>query len=395
MKLFYTLALAALCSFGATATNLQNQVEAEELIPQSIKPMYVDASNLVGNYDWTYVNYYDEPHSSTVEVSFGTDGDSLKFVFADPEMQISYTLGGTWNGETSTVSFASGQVACHLDAYDVDLMLAKLAGADADMVNEPVVATYDKATRTITFDDNYTLYANLGGAIYNLVDVFDAKLVNNEPVADSEWVALGEGEFQDCVVGPAYGYSSFDNPAVKVNIYTHSENSNLFRIETPWAETFDGTSDLIIDLTDPEFGKVEGAGTGVIREDYLGDTYIISLSTYYNLDKETFLAHATLGPCNISLNNETNTIELPKGCFSVYYPFTTSGTYVGRYFWMKKYDGYVALPTPAAIDDVTVDADENAPVEYFNLQGVKLENPEAGQVVIRRQGSKVSKIYVK
>ncbi len=47
----------------------------------------------------------------------------------------------------------------------------------------------------------------------------------------------------------------------------------------------------------------------------------------------------------------------------------------------------------AGIADVA--ADENAPVEYFNLQGVRIAEPAAGQIVIRRQGTKVQKMYVK
>lgn len=44
------------------------------------------------------------------------------------------------------------------------------------------------------------------------------------------------------------------------------------------------------------------------------------------------------------------------------------------------------------VDDIIVD--ENAPVEYYNLQGVRVDNPENG-IYIRRQGSKVSKVLVK
>lgn len=39
-------------------------------------------------------------------------------------------------------------------------------------------------------------------------------------------------------------------------------------------------------------------------------------------------------------------------------------------------------------------ADENAPVEYYNLQGVRVINPENG-LYIRRQGNKVTKVLVK
>lgn len=41
-----------------------------------------------------------------------------------------------------------------------------------------------------------------------------------------------------------------------------------------------------------------------------------------------------------------------------------------------------------------IEADTNAPVEYYNLQGVRVANPESG-LYIRRQGNKVAKILVK
>lgn len=52
------------------------------------------------------------------------------------------------------------------------------------------------------------------------------------------------------------------------------------------------------------------------------------------------------------------------------------------------------IPT-SGVDNISLksisDLDANAPVEFFNLQGVKVANPENG-VFIRRQGSKVSKV---
>ena len=46
----------------------------------------------------------------------------------------------------------------------------------------------------------------------------------------------------------------------------------------------------------------------------------------------------------------------------------------------------------SAITDIV--SDENAPVEYYNLQGVRVENPANG-IIIKRQGSKVEKVIVK
>lgn len=53
----------------------------------------------------------------------------------------------------------------------------------------------------------------------------------------------------------------------------------------------------------------------------------------------------------------------------------------------------VTYVTSDGIEEVvTIDT---TPVEYYNLQGVRLEEPVPGQIVIRRQGNKVEKILVK
>ena len=41
-----------------------------------------------------------------------------------------------------------------------------------------------------------------------------------------------------------------------------------------------------------------------------------------------------------------------------------------------------------------INADNNGPVEFFNLQGVRVANPDNG-LFIRRQGNKVSKVYIR
>ena len=44
------------------------------------------------------------------------------------------------------------------------------------------------------------------------------------------------------------------------------------------------------------------------------------------------------------------------------------------------------------VDEITV-ADENAPVEYYNMQGIRVNNPENGGVYIRRQGANAQKVF--
>ena len=51
------------------------------------------------------------------------------------------------------------------------------------------------------------------------------------------------------------------------------------------------------------------------------------------------------------------------------------------------------MNTTTGIEDVTVEGNEAA--EYFNLQGIRVAEPQAGQVYIVRRGAKTTKELVK
>ncbi|MDE6321509.1 MAG: C10 family peptidase [Muribaculaceae bacterium] len=46
----------------------------------------------------------------------------------------------------------------------------------------------------------------------------------------------------------------------------------------------------------------------------------------------------------------------------------------------------------SGVEMVNPDDDASAPVEYYNLQGIRISNPQDGQMLIRRQGSTASKV---
>jgi len=67
-------------------------------------------------------------------------------------------------------------------------------------------------------------------------------------------------------------------------------------------------------------------------------------------------------------------------------------------FWFKNggkqpavYINILPYDSTSAIENITVD--ENAPVEYYNLQGVRVANPESG-LYIRKQGNTVTKVVL-
>lgn len=104
-----------------------------------------------------------------------------------------------------------------------------------------------------------------------------------------------------------------------------------------------------------------------------------------------------LGEENLSSYDEANKIITIKNCL------VTSGNYRNKKYsdlyvqWGLSADQVtntvtIMLPeVESGIKNITVDA--NAPVEYFNLQGIRVENPTKG-LYIKRQGNTATKVIL-
>lgn len=104
-----------------------------------------------------------------------------------------------------------------------------------------------------------------------------------------------------------------------------------------------------------------------------------------------------LGEENLSSYNEANKLITIKNCL------VTCGDYRNKKYsdlyvqWGLSADDVtntvtIMLPeVESAIKNITVD--ENAPVEYYNLQGIRVENPAKG-LYIKRQGNTATKVIL-
>lgn len=93
-----------------------------------------------------------------------------------------------------------------------------------------------------------------------------------------------------------------------------------------------------------------------------------------------------------NINNEVTglTLASPKGervTAAVFVDITSPVLFQGI-----KVFTYTNTNEGAAVDGI--EADDNAPVEYYNLQGMKVKGDEPG-IYVRRQGAKTSKVIVK
>ena len=94
----------------------------------------------------------------------------------------------------------------------------------------------------------------------------------------------------------------------------------------------------------------------------------------------------------IKFDAATNVITFPANCCFVYYPVTDPE----HVFSCKDeiaFAGALEIGTQGGVGSIVVE-DTNAAPEYFNLQGIRVANPESGLYIVRR-GNKVSKELVR
>ena len=103
----------------------------------------------------------------------------------------------------------------------------------------------------------------------------------------------------------------------------------------------------------------------------------------------------------ITHNIGTNVYDIAWDLAGNIYICGNSGEYLKGFalprteaFTTKAATQYALNIEASGINKVSIDNDSNAPVEYYNLQGVKVANPSNG-IFIKVQGKKASKVFVK
>lgn len=223
-------------------------------------------------------------------------------------------------------------------------------------------------------------------------------------VDDWNWEPIGEATFKDAWLPNQW--ASGQTPEYQVPLYRYKFDSNIFMLknpygpQTPYGEngiTIDDGQEghILFDISDPDlvcfYPFKYGCtlwGTDIPLYMYNSMGYLYYLIGY---DKNELKEYATT-PLSV-FTKDTRVVHIEDAV----YGYQDMGYVFYNYTW-PDYDmkGYIILPDnyDSAVD--AIEADEtDRPVEYFNLQGVKLNNPEKGSLVIKRQGNKVSKMIAR
>lgn len=190
-------------------------------------------------------------------------------------------------------------------------------------------------------------------------------------------------------------YSTFtetDNTEyITVEVQMSTEEEGLIRILDPLQSLYSAlgivgeSPEMVIDITDPDNVMVELQETGLYSTT-AGDYLYFNEGWYGAISGEAVEAglKATL---TYDETTNTSTIKFPGNSFTLYTATTQKFYYGGQAESVLIYKGQAGVKSVAADN-------ADAPVVYYNLQGVEVANPEAG-LYIRRQGTTATKVMIK
>jgi len=200
------------------------------------------------------------------------------------------------------------------------------------------------------------------------------------------WQSIGTGKFFDGMVETYLNYS-YEPEYREVEVEEFKSIPGIYRLHRPWGHIWPVCGDLLIDVSDPEYGRVPLINTGLTSD--MGVLWIVSYT--YNYDKETMMS--SLPEKVISFDAAKGLVTFPKA--SIVFNFPDSDYPTSFYDNNLSEESYFYLPGFSGIDRVSADGSADAPVEYYNLQGIRVSEPAKGQLLIRRQGDKVTKEVIK
>lgn len=299
--------------------------------------------------------------------------------------------GGVYDAVEGTLTFQSQTVASGLSSMNApyESMVIAVCDEEDQLTEEPIVFDVDIPGRNLYYqgeaeNNKATTYVGIvaldtDNEIFGFLDylyAIDLNQVNGMSIFN--WADSKQNQM---VKEEVYVY----NEVVEGNLVT----SGLFGAGFGYPVTFTLNQETNTAVADNQVVTALGDGSGA-SYDFM----------FYNL---VFTEDST----KVSVGEPVETFAIipqegAEGVMTyIYKDYTFVGTpYNGQ--WAPLFDGgiiygfqvlYVGdIFDPTGIHDVQLDKNTNAPVEYYNLQGIRVSEPTKGGIYIRRQGNVSTKI---
>lgn len=304
-------------------------------------------------------------------------------------IEITYELGGAVETrEPAGLSFPAASYTVVMGETFTAPVLTKATNAvPVYESSKPAVATVDAATGAVTLVGvgtttiTATTEANndylAGSASYTLkvVEAPERTIVYlASTVADGKYaIVCPQGVMKNYTGSNAYGYCYIEAVTVENNKFNCN---NLYLVDVAKAET-----GYTIKNNKGKFLGMNANNFGAFN--------------YYDA------ADAEGSNCYWDFTFDGTTVKISnigrKGAFLSYKEYKGDWEVVttDKATEPSDFQLFSTVNAESAIGSIVTDADAEAPVEFYNLQGIRVANPEAGNIYIRRQGSKATKVLVK
>lgn len=404
MKKFYTATLALMVAVSAAAAPQIRQIQPVKKAVRMSANLNAAASTTIaakkvraaeesesieGYYDFTLGDYYFQGAAGAVTVSSNLTLDGTTVTITSESEYFFTDLVGTYDAATNELSFSTiklGTIQLQGGTngyYAFEPFVYTETDGKGSIKPTVVKGKYDPAAGTISFEADHGFswpvysdadYTNLLGQL----DVWDVLGMKKGVDPEAGWTDMDKpAKWMDRMVWPMFMEAAPTEKEITVQV--NEDKPGMYRMIAPFADIA-GDANIILDATDPENVTIDVQDSG-IYDSQMGECYIVSTTKA--------LADPSQGGI---ITMKGNRIEFPAKSIWFYFPsYNQESVY---YNDTQTEAGYLEFPTDdSGVADIVID--ENAPVEYYNLQGVRVANPAQGELVIIRQGSKAIKSIIR
>lgn len=438
MKKIYSL--LALASIGCIATGAQERQQmtksAVDISERAVTPNFVrksapakapeSISDIAGEYTLTYIWLLqgNGPGEVTLNVEVADESTGEMTITGFPgvsEMEIQAFA----DLENGTLSIPNMQLI-GVDEYGDNYFYLK--GVDENNYVQPGPSDQEATVgtlfgTTVSFPD-FDIWAvgnpydEEAGFWWQSYRNNMQKIVEVDPYEG--WEDYDTCSFVDGWVYPGFGCPDPFAYPITCWVQQNIENPSLFRLDNPYSsgdsmlydtEYLIGDGFIVFDISDPKCVKVLPgvySGVDIVDNGMSNKIQCVNFEGYYaslgatnedismimeEIGKELDSEIGDLDREIVPASCVDGVIDIPLAVFMIggrgpsFWDYDTVNIQHSMVFFDEK--------DPVADSKVDAGIAENAPVEYFNLQGVRVADPAEGQIVIRRQGGKTSKVIIR
>ena len=377
---------------------------------------------------WTFIlgDFYRGPEESYGEmmVDFvATLEENNQLYFEDP-YSIYYPFNATYNAAENTLTFIRELLGSVNGYYIYQTPFTINTTTNTVQYLDEWVVTFDPVEGTLDLEENsgiaWIAYRDKEGTRpFGTAEMYDF-VAASKRAADSNagWTDLGNATFTDGWLSPGWEINQFQTE-YEVPLQQNNANPNLYRLVNPYlvgpmrVYNLSKTGGyLTFDISNPDFVLIQKCDVGFADPENGYTRFLLYNMFGYYVERYPdytpaqiislqgdYMPHTTYENGVVRLNYRTyQSNGSPRREYDA--NFGTQFHPGGSYGWYTEagepinMTAKIVFPGADGVEAIGSD-DANAPLEYFTLQGVRIDNPEAGQLVIKRQGGKAQKVIVR